>query len=441
MKRLFTLAAILGCFVGAATLRAADPAVVLSLNDCLRLGLQNSVPLANARRDIDIAEAGIRQTRAQVLPHLDLNASYTRLDEVSTFDMGTEVIPLGQRDNYAVNSELTQLLFNGGQINAALRAARDYRQFAAWEKAGVEAHLKLRIVEGFNDLLFAREAVVVAEENILQLKALRDQAEARWRMQVASEYDLLSAQVRLANAAPARIAASNRLNLAHVALADLVCPATPDFQITGELRAPSDTRSLDEFLALGATHRPELHLLRYQLQLREEDVRAEQGSLYPEIKAFANYNGNNPPLYSGSAAEWDWQWSAGLRASWPIFDGGARRARILEKRLECEKTRGTLEDLKRSVALDIRQAYLDLIKARETIAAERETQALADRTLAIAGERYRQGLATLIEVSDSNLARNQSRLTLLNACRDECNALARLWHAAGLTATPPEDPR
>jgi outer membrane protein len=411
-----------------------------SLDDCLRLGLENSIPLANARRDIAIAESGIRQTRAQVLPHLDLNSSYTRLDEVSTFAIDTESIPMGKRDNYSVNTELSQLLYNGGQINAALRAARDYRRFAAWQKATVEADLRLRISEGFHDLLFAQAAVTVAEENIVQLRALLKQAEARWQMQVASEFDVLSARVRLANAIPPLIATSNRLHLARISLANLVCPDSPDLQIAGELRVPPESRPLAEFLVLGARHRPELQQMQSQLQLREEDLQAERGTLFPEIKAFADYTGNNPPQFSAASSEWDWQWSAGIRASWPLFDGGLSRARILEKSLELEKTRDALEDFKRAVALEIRQAFLDLGRARETITAEQETQALADRALAIAGDRYREGLATVLEVSESNLARNQARLTLLNAHREECNALARLLRAAGLTVSPPEEP-
>lgn len=411
-----------------------------SLDDCLRLGLERSIPLANARRDIAIAESGIRQTRAQVLPHLDLNSSYTRLDEVSTFQIDTESIPMGKRDNYSVNTELTQLLYNGGQVNAALRASRDIRNLTAWQKATVEADLRLRIILGFNDLLFAQAAVTVAEENVVQLRALRSQAEARWGMQVASEFDVLSARVRLANAIPPLIATSNRLHLARISLANLVCPDSTDFRITGELRAPAESRTLTEFLALGATHRPELQQMHFQLHLREEALQAERGTLYPEIKAFADYNGNNPPQFSAASSEWDWQWSAGIRASWPLFDGGLSRARILEKSLELDKTRDSLEDFKRTIALEIRQAFLDLGQARETISAEQETQALADRALAIAENRYGEGLATVLEVSDSNLARNQARLTLLNAYREECNALARLLRAAGLTVSPPEEP-
>ena len=438
MKHLFAIAVIVG-LAGMATRGDAVESPLLSLDDCLRLGLENSIPLANARRDIAIAESGIRQTRAQALPHLDLNSSYTRLDEVSTFDIGSETIPTGQRDNYSANTELTQLLYNGGQINAALRASRDIRNLTAWQKATVEADLRLQISVGFYDLLFAQSAVAVAEENVVQLRALLNQAETRWRMQVASEFDVLTARVRLANAIPPLIATSNRLQLARISLANLVFPDAPDFQIAGELRAPSEPRTLSEFLTLGATRRPELQQMRVQVHLREEALRAERGSLYPEFKAFANYNGNNPPQFSAASAEWDWHWSAGVRASWPIFDGGLSRARILEKSLELEKTRSSLEDFQRSIALEIRQAFLDLVRARETITAEQETQALADRALAIAGNRYAEGLATVLEVSESNLARNQARLTLLNAQREECNALARLRHAEGLSVSPPED--
>ena len=412
---------------------------MLSLDDCLRLGLERSLVLANARRDIQIAESGIGQTRAQVLPHLDLSAYYTRLDEVPTLVTDTGSTPLGRRDQYGVNAELSQLLYNGGQVNAALRAARDYRRFAAWGRTAAEADLRLRITLAFHHLLFAQATVDVAASNRDQLQGLYDQAEARRRQLLASEYEALAARVRLANALPPLIAASNAAQIARIALADLIRIDPPVFTLQGHMTPPPDTRALSDFLAAGARLRPEVRQLQLQLQLREEDLRAERGTRYPEIKAFADYDGVNPPPYSTGAAEWEWSWSVGLRATWPIFDGGLRHYRILEKSIELEKTRDTLDDFHRTVALEIRQAYLDFQKARETIAAESDTRALAEKALSIATARYGEGLATALDVSDSNLALNQARLTQLHAEREAGDAWARLRLAAGLMAPPPPE--
>jgi outer membrane protein len=151
----------------------------------------------------------------------------------------------------------------------------------------------------------------------------------------------------------------------------------------------------------------------------------------PEVNASFTYNGANSYRFASYEEAWEWHWSAGITATWDIWDGGNTRAVIDEKRLELEKANEDFEELRRSVRAEIRAAYLDMRHARDRVGANTDNVALAEKALAIARERHRSGLATYLEYTDANVALNRARLSYLAAVHDHMSAVARLEYVTG----------
>jgi outer membrane protein TolC len=409
-----------------------------SLQHCLEIGLERAVSVANARRDEQIAAARITTTRASVLPQLALSGSYTRLDEVSSIDMGDGTsFSFGNLDNYSAAASLSQLLFNGGQVNAALRAAQRYRQYTAYGVAHERARLICAITLGFHDVLLAQAAADVQRQSVRHLEEFLSQTRARFAQQTVSEFDVLSAQVRLANERPKWIEAQNQLLLARDALRNRARLDEGDYLLTDDAALPPMTNDLAALQLRALTQRPDIRQVAALLSMQEEDVAAAKGQYYPALQAFANYTGGNSSSYDVSQSDWSWHWNAGLSLSWSLFDGGARQGRVAEKKITLAKTRATLDDLKRAAALEVSQAYLELARARETLASTRETVALAERALAIARTRYEQGLSTALEFTETNVALSAARLGASKARRDYLCALAQLAYASGQDSLEP----
>ena len=422
------MACALGAFGGEAG-NSGKPAYTLEA--CVEMGLERAAAARNARRDEQIAEKRINQVRAQLLPQLRASGSYTRIDEVpvSESDDG-ETTELGREDNLAAGVEASQLLYSGGSVGAALKAAKLYREIAQTRIRQTENELVRDIQVGFNDILLADEQVKVQEASLAQLEDLLAQAEARFRQQTASEFEVLTAKVRVANERPALIAARKRAALARAAFRNLVQLEEADYDLEGELAFEPSERTLEEWTALGLERRPELAELRNLLGMWAADIRAEQGGGLPQVRAFAGYRGQNPE--SGSAEDaWEWGWSAGVAVEWSVFDGLLRRNRVEEKRLELEKARETLEDAERGIELEIQAHYLDLRQAAETVGSSAENVELAEKGLEIAEARYQNGLATYLDYTDANLALRNARLIRLLALHEHMNALARLEQASG----------
>lgn len=408
------------------------PSVALySLDDCIRIGLERSSSALNARRDEEIAEARIMQSRAEVLPGLTAAAGYTRLDQVSSFDMNGSVIPMGMLDNYSSSITVDQLLYSGGRAGAALRAARIYRDLA---KVGLDnAHqaLKRDITTSFNDLLLAKASVQVLEESVGQLVAAADEAEQKYRAGLMSEFDWLSIRVRLVNERPRLTAARSGLQTARESFRILL-RIDGEFDLNGDLICePVPVTDIPALKQAALSRRPAVLQLKARMMLREEDAVASKGNYFPEFRAFGSYAGSDPDQSAIGSDEWGWHWTAGLTMKWTLFDGLRTPGLVREKKLEVEKAREDLEDLGRMMMLEIDQSAQEMTRASEAIAGGTEAVQLAEKALAIARERFEQGLSTALEFSEANLALSSTRLSYWTALRDYRNAECRLRYASG----------
>ncbi len=406
----------------------------LTLDDCILIGLERSVVVENARRDEAIADSRIRQVRAQALPELKARGSYTRLDKVDSFDMGDGPVEFGKLNNYAVSAEASQLLYSGGSVLAALKAAELFSESSRQRTVRSEQELVRDIEVAFYGILLNEASVEVQRASVEQLSALVEQAEARFKNDTASEFDVLSARVRLANQEPSLILARRNLEIAMESFRNFLHLDERQFRVNGKLDFEPIEVDFEEWQAEGLRRRPELRRQEQIIGLWQQDIRVEQGSRLPTLKARAAYEGLNPSSSFSSDADWEWGWNAGLTLEWSIMDGGLRRGRVLEKRIELSKARANLSDMERAVDLEIRTAYLDMMHSAEAVAATSGNVELAEKSMGIARTRYDVGLATYLEYTDANLALSNARLLWYGALRSHRAAVAQLRCACGVGA-------
>ncbi|MBI9020441.1 MAG: TolC family protein [Verrucomicrobia bacterium] len=401
---------------------------VYTLDDCIRIGLKRAVPVQNAARDQEIAEATMKKARSGALPQINLSATYTRNDGTGSSFVTNDVL----RDSYSATASVSQKIYDGGKVFSAIRAAGAYRGLTAEARAQQEAALVRNIHFGFNRILLAQSTVAVQEASVQQLEDFADQAKQKYDAGTASEFDRLTAQVRLANEKPKFIEARNALAIAKEAFRNLIVLDEKEFQIDGQLDyQPADLDPVT-LQSTAVASRPELLVQENTIALRREDLNSAWGGYKPTVTASAYYTRENPDRYDSTRDQWENHWQADVTAAWKLFDGGSRRGEVLTKGLELAKAQADRDNLLRAVSLEVTQAWLDLTAARETIAGATETVTLAEKALEIAKTRYDAGLSTYLEFTDSNLSLNTARLTWFQALEKHRNAVTQLKYAAGI---------
>ena len=247
-----------------------------TLQQCIQMGLERSITLQNATRDQEIAQSRIKQTRAQLLPSVTLSANYLHLDEKPY--IGDET---GLDNQYDATAGVQQLLFSGGSVSAALKASREYLKYAA--SATLQRnHVLIRdIKQSFYSVLYAESALRVAQQSLKQLKEFETQTRLKFENGTASEFDYLSAQVKVVNERPQVIAAENTLSLARESFKNLIYLNTADFQLTGELEYIPIEVELDHLYELAINRRPELQEQQALIGMRVQDVLRNKRLILP----------------------------------------------------------------------------------------------------------------------------------------------------------------
>jgi len=405
----------------------------LSLSACIERALDQSGVARNARTDEDIAHAIRSQARSLVFPQLSASGAYTRMDELQTFEVEGTSVELGELDNYELKGEISQLLYSGGQVGAALRAARLEEQRAAAARQHAESGLVRDVRILFARVLRAREAVLVQEESLAQLRSFLEMTQRMRKQETASEFDVLSAGARVAACRPQLIAARNNRELAVEDLCRILDLDATAVHVDGTLAAVVVPFSLDELVGIAMTNNPSLKEMQTRVRLGGEAVVSARSDGRPELRARAEYAGTDPYGFGGSSDGLEWHWNAGVVLSWNLWDGDLTRQIVRQRKLEADKLRVGYDELVKSVRLQVRRAFLEAATARKAIDASRESVDLARRALDIAETRFREGLATHLEFTDANLAVTVARMEWINSLYTLVVAVADLDYACGYT--------
>lgn len=469
-----------GWMVGAALALAAPGAawgqdsVELSLPEAVSRALGESQEVRLARAQVEIAETQVRETRAGALPQVNATLAYTRtfasafegsggfeLPDSLRFQPDTTAslaervrylerraplaglagigalfsdLPFAQENVYSAQLTGSQVLYSGGRTGAALRISRDFREAARLMLAEEEAEIELRVRTAYYRALLARELEEIALAALEQAEAFLAQERLRLSAGRASELEVLRAEVSRDNLRPQVVEAQNLAQLAVLDLKRLVdLPLGAPVRLTTPLEAAEAAARAPALAAEATAGRAAVAAAERQVAMREEGIRIARGAFLPSVNLQMNYGRQLFPTgalrFDG---DWRTDWTATVAVQVPIFSGGRRLAELQTARIEAERARLQLAQLREGVQLEFEQAAGERERARAAIAARRTTVAAAERVHELTELRYRQGLSTQLEVSQARLELLQARTNLARAEADFLIADAALNRAAGI---------
>ncbi|MFO1500898.1 MAG: TolC family protein [Verrucomicrobiota bacterium] len=416
----------------------------LSLAECIDLALQNNSTILKGKSDLEAAYGLSVQTRAIAIPKVQATGSYQKSDPdgVETFpEVPANIISpfpsLRGDQRWAADVRLVQSIYEGGRITSALRSARLTREQALLQYQTVIADTLLEVRVAYNDVLLAQQQITVQQASIALLaKELEDQ-KRRFEAGTVPRFNVLRAEVELANARPRLIRAKNSYRIAKNNLANLLGYNLPKevwedipLQLSDHLEEISFFIELPVALAKALESRPELAALRKSVGLTQEAVVVAQALWKPSVQVFTGYGSRNS-IFSDDLTRDVSGWFAGAQLRWDIFDGLYTKGRIQEAKARHRRAELDLEDNTRRVELEVRTAYSNFIEAREVLESQKKVQEQAEEALRLATVRSEAGTGTQLDVLNAQTALTQARTTQIEALHDYAVTRARLARAIG----------
>lgn len=400
----------------------------LNLQYALSFALDNNFSIRQAKERIRQQEGVVLEVKSARIPNVSSAANYERTaDEISTngLDYG-----------WAVNITASQVLFSGGGVGASIKSQELARDAAILQMKAVVNDVLLAVRTQFYEVLVSRERIKVQEQNVELLRRQLQDVRNRFEAGTVSNFEVLRAEVALANAQPPLISARNNFRLAIDDLRQLLGFVTAnDSNVTripeflGTLEFAPVSYDLNSSLVSARELRPELQRLRLLEASAEETVKARRAGYFPTISLYGAYDWRRAPATSTSSMRDGW--SAGLQAQWDIFDGRATAGRVIQARSLLEQTRLARADFQLSVDVEVRRAVSSLQEATELAEASAKVVEQADEAVRLANARFSAGTATQLDVLTAQTDLTTARLNQLEANYRYNVAVATLRRATG----------
>lgn len=409
----------------------------LDLPNALLFAIENNFAIRQARERIKQQEGVLIEVKARQITNAAINGAYTKIDSQRLENFGG--VRFGDTQGWQIGLELRQTVYAGGGVSAGVRAQEHAREAARLELEGVINEQLLLVRTRFYDVLLAHKRIGVREDTVKLLEEQLKDARSRFEAGTTSHFEVLRAEVELANARPPLIQARNNFRLAVEELRQALGFATntpenvdriPEFVGSLEVGKP-ETASLPDALAAARANRPELKRLAMLEDSREESVAAARSGNRPTLDLVGGYLVQKSN-FSSSLGDTVHGWSVGVQSSWPIFDGRKTAGRVAQARSLLQQIRLSLGETRLGVEIAVRRAHSSLQEAWELVESTGKVVEQAREALRLANARYAAGAATQLDVLTSQVSLTQARLNQLEAYHGYHVALAALRQAMGL---------
>jgi outer membrane protein len=417
----------------------------LTLQDSIRIALQNSRSLRTVLEDERKANARVREAKGAGLPQLDISANYRRLDRVPkarfpSFDPVSGTFTFNEIEIQPIDSgtgtvSLSQVVDISGVVRTATDAASLFSRIANLDVQRTRNDVVLQVKQAFYDVLRAQELVRVAEESLRNAEVRRKLAQAAVDAGVSPKLDVMRAEAAVAAAQQAVITARNALQLAKSAFNNVLGRRVdePVELLPVDEQVP-ESADFNQYLQEALAKRPEMVQANLGISLAEKQITAAKRDQLPTVVVRGQWDFN---LKTSTFQPREYSFTAIAAVQFKIWDSGQTQGRVEQARADVEKAKITIENVREGIALEVRNAYLGLQEAREKVAVAEKGLQAATESLRVARLRYEAGVSNQLELSDAELAYTQAEQNLVNARYDLRVAWARLEKAMGRYAQTP----
>ncbi len=412
----------------------------LSLAAALDTALQHNRTIQKSQRDLESAQGISLQTRAIAVPKVQASGKYTATDSAATEAFFPGQVLVDQ--NWDAIIQVVQSIYEGGKLVSAFRAAKLTKEQAFLQHQTVISDTLLATRVAYYDVLIAAQEIVVRDASVTLLAKELDEQQRRYDAGTVPRFNVLRAEVAVANARPALIKARNNHRIAKNNLVQLLGYDLPreiweniPMELTDTLNVAAFTIELPTAIQQALERRTELGALRKAEQLRKEDITTAKSDRLPSLQAFAGWGWRNSSLSTDLRDDVD-GWRVGVQMNWNIFDGFATRGKVVQAKAAHEKSLVELDDTGSKIEIEVRTAYSTLMQAGEVLESQKKVQEQAEEALRLAKSRAEAGTGTQLDVLSAETALTEARTTQIQAQYDYAVAFAKLERAIGTPRTP-----
>jgi len=410
----------------------------LTLQKALELGQQNNLTLKQQQDRIRQAVAEMDAQKADFLPVLFLNGSYSYTSKLARFRMpitipGIQIpeIQAGVKNQYDMNASIQQPLFTGFRISNQYKSARENMQQTQEQEKVARNQILLQI----------HKIYYAAQLNRLQQKVMQSGLErAQDHLQTAVNF-LQAAQttpldtLKVANQVLNLQTQLKKLEYSQKVILTQLARVLNVEEI-GEIE-PFSTEdislSIEDLSSLkqqAMQNRPELSQVKHQIRAQEFRKDMVRSRYFPQIFARASYHYGRPGV-NFFKDEWINFYQLGVSLQWELWNWGSTRNQVRQAEYAVHTFNLQQQNLLTSIRQEVTEAYQNLLSDREQIRMTKQLVVQEKERYRVTREKFDQGLATNIDLSDSEDSLTAAELQLQQSYIGWFQNKAQMLYATG----------
>ncbi|MBI2360252.1 MAG: TolC family protein [Deltaproteobacteria bacterium] len=408
------------------TSQTPDRDQVLTLEEAVRLALENHPSIAAARERVGAQQAVLGQQLGAYYPTINMANSYRTANT-----SGTTTGPEEAFDFFTSQTNFDMTLYNFGKREGAVQSARDTLDATRYNYKTALDGVILGVKQAYYNVLQASALLRVREETVKDRELLLRQAQGFYEVGTKPRIDVARAEANLYSAQADRIAAESALKVAWVTLRNAMgLPESPERPLAADLSIAPVPISLEKAKETAFDARPELRSLEAQRKAQDQQIATARRGHLPDILFNANY-GRRGNSRVGDTFPLQPSWQVQLNFNVPIFDGFRTTNKVEEALRTYYVVKAQEEQQKQQVVLEVEQSYVNIINAQGRIKATEAAERAAKENLDLANGRYQVGVGSIIEVTDAETTYTSAQTDRIRALYDYKIAEAQLGKAMG----------
>jgi outer membrane protein len=408
----------------------------LSVEDCLKLALVNNKVLQGILQEKRVARGERLKSYSAILPDVDLTFEYLRKDEVGSFGP----ITFGDFDNYSTSLRVTQPIFAGGAITATINAGRLFSLLTDQTVRAAVQDLIYTAGHSYYDVLLNQHLLRISADAVRSAQAHLDNVKLKRQGGVASDFDVLRAEVELSNFQAELIRNKNAINISKAQLVKVMgVSQDSDFTLSNELQYYPSKMTMERAVEAAFRNRPDLMGSEFDIKYQKELLRVNKSRYWPTISGFYDNTWSRPDPHKSTIVDDGHLWQAGFTATMPIFDGFSREGEIIQQKARVRQAQIDLIDTEETALFEITSALLSIEDAAEFVESQRLNLTRAEEGLRLAEVGYREGINTQVEMIDAQAALTTASANYYQAIYSHIIAKLDLQKSMGILAVVKAD--
>ena len=417
MKKLF-LTVLSVCFL--CHIQAQE---TLTLENCIRMGIENNLMLKSGRNELDKNRYAISENRANLLPKLN---AYARLND--NFDPPVSVtdgrsfgnhynVTNTLRLNSSVGLQLTLPLYNQ-TIYTSMGIVKLVDQLGRLSYEKAKRDLALNITKMYYIGQVTMEQIGLVKGNITRLEELKAITKALYENDMTLEIDVQRIDINLQNL---KVQYDNALAMLEQQLNTL--KYIIDYPAEKEIcLVPANTDEIEKMELSGLDYSLyEFEILNKKITMAEKQKQLISSGYLPSLTLTGNFGFSaftdkyKNWFHSGPSNHWYRSAGLGLTLSIPVFDGLDKHNKIQKAKIDIANSKLMQENTRKDLETEYVNATKDLMTQQRNLGTNKKNYQLAEDVYNVTSDRYKEGIANMTEVLQDEMRMTEAQNHYLNA--------------------------